>query len=107
MQCMGQRIQSFAILCPMHCCGRDLNSQSVIFYTASSIVGPAVYGQETGYTLDRSPVHRRATKQYYHYTYTYNFLHFMQIYSTDQKFGHLLIRRVVFIFMTMNIVASH
>ncbi|KAK5608006.1 hypothetical protein CRENBAI_006560 [Crenichthys baileyi] len=50
-----------------------LVSQSVIFYRlfhsgsrGSWCLSPAVYGQEAGYTLDRSPVHRRATQTTMH-----------------------------------------
>ncbi|MEQ2286901.1 hypothetical protein AMECASPLE_007128 [Ameca splendens] len=60
-----------------------LISQSVIFYhlfhsgsQGSWCLSTAVYGREAGYTLDRSPVHRRAT---HNQPYTHSFIHLRAI----------------------------
>ncbi|MED6265622.1 hypothetical protein CHARACLAT_027410 [Characodon lateralis] len=50
---------------------RNKVSQSVIFYRffhcgsrGSCCPSPSVYGREAGYTLDRSPLHRRAINSF-------------------------------------------
>ena len=64
---MGHFVTRFTLsyLCTAHNNGMNANPNERIYQAASGSKGelepiPAVTGQKVGYTLDRSPVHRRA-----------------------------------------------